>query len=113
MSANRSASAFLIGLLTLVVLFVIFALVIKVPILGKHSYDLGYGWSAPKTRPVGECDRSLTSKGFPLKTSRPNADDPSGCSDETNALAEEMNLALCFAVAAIVSATAASVIKNR
>ncbi|MGH7193578.1 MAG: hypothetical protein ACREJM_08610 [Candidatus Saccharimonadales bacterium] len=113
MAANRSASAFLIGLLMLVVMFLLFAMVTRLSLLGKHSYDLGYGWSAPRTQAAGECDRPLTAKGFPLKTSRPNADDSSGCSDETNALAQDMNLALYFAGAAIISATAASVIKNR
>lgn len=113
MSASQTASALLLTLISTVALFLIFAGVTSLSVLAKHSYALDYGWQTPKAAaPIGECDRALTVKGFPLTTRRPSTD-PSGCLDETNTLAREMNLALCFAAAAIISVGAVGVMRNR
>ncbi len=114
MSAGRSASTLLFALVSTIVLFAVFSVVINLSALSKYSYDPGYGWQAEKATGAlrGICDRPLTTKGFPLTTRRPAKDDPSGCLDETNTLAKDINLALCFSLAAIVSVGEASIIKN-
>lgn len=113
MSAGQSASTLLISLVSTAVLFTAFALAIRIPALANYSYQVDYGWQrSAQPRPAGECDRPLTGKGFPLATERPAKGDPSGCLTETNPLAGDMDLALCFAVAAIIAAGEASVISN-
>lgn len=113
MSASHRAGALLLSLVSTAVLFVLFLLAIKIPALNNYAFQLDYGWQSPATvQSSGQCDRPLVSKGFPLTTQRPAKDDPSGCQDETNPLAKELNLALCFAAAAIISVGEASIIMN-
>ncbi len=112
--ASRNASMVLFSLLLTIGLFAAFALVIQLPGLSKHSYSLDYGWSTPvpASVPIGECDRALTTKGFPITTSRPSRSDSSGCLDEKNFLAKNMNLALCFAAAVLISVAATEVVRR-
>ena len=112
MAASR-ASTLLLTLVSTGILFVVFVLVTKISVLTDYSYQLDYGWQNKGTvQAYGQCDRPLVSKGFPLTTQRPAKDDPSGCLDETNPLASDINLALCFAFAAIVAVGEASIIRN-
>jgi hypothetical protein len=115
MAAGRNASTLLITLVATIVLFVVFVAGSKVDAVDKHAYSLDFGWQIPKTgQPSGECDRAVTYKGFPLRSSRPAdpADDPSGCLDSTNPFAGAMDFALCFAAAGIISAAVVSGIRN-
>lgn len=119
MSAGRNnASILLIALVSTVILFLVFVVVAHISALAKESYALDYGWqAAPKHSAVhaigGECDRILTVKGFPLRTQRPDSNDPTGCSDQTNPLARGLDLALCFALAAIISVGVAEAARSR
>lgn len=112
MSAGRTASTLLLSLVSTAVLFTLFALAIRIPPLADYSYHLDYGWQRAAASPAGQCDKPLADRGFPLTTERPAKDDPSGCLEETNPLAGYMNLALCFALAAIVGVAEAGVISN-
>ena len=118
MSAGRTASAFLITILSTLVLFLTFWAIGNLPVLAKHSYSTDYGWQVVQTTGTttaqGVCDRPLTTKGFPLATLRPTpaAADPSGCQDQSNPMASYMNLALYFAVAALISTAIGAAVKQ-
>lgn len=118
MSAGRTASAFLVTIVSTLVFFLVFWAVSSLPVLTKHSYTTDYGWQTARTVQAagvqGVCDRPLTTKGFPLSTRRPvpAAADPSGCQDQTNPMAGYMNLALCFAVAALISTAIGAAVKQ-
>lgn len=119
MSAGRNnASILLIALISTIVLFLVFVAVAHISALAKESYALDYGWqTAPKHSAAhttaGECDRALTVKGFPIRTQRPDSSDPTGCSDQTNPLARGLDLALCFALAAMISVGVAEATRSR
>lgn len=60
--------------------------------LWERGYQLKSGWKSaesPKLNIV--CDRAVLNTGYPLVTSRPDANDPSGCGDETNRLTAGLN----------------------
>lgn len=116
MSAGRSASSLLITLLMTIVLFVVFMAWSRLDILQKHAYDLGYGWKEATTLyPVGDCGSGYANAGFPLKSSRDDRRDydPSGCEGGTNVLARDMNYALYFAAAGIVSVGIVEMVRSR
>lgn len=116
MSAGRNASSLLIALIGTVILFVAFAATINLPFLSKYSYTLDYGWkketpSVLANERTRECPNPNETAGFPITTSRPTN---SGLScTETNVLAKELNLALCFAAATITAVGATGVMRNR
>lgn len=113
MSASRNASTLLLALLSTIVLFAIFVATASISFLSKHSYALDYGWQTSRPDLPGQyCNPELATKGFPIKTDRHEPGEASGCLDQTNLLAHDMNLALCFAAAAIISTGAASLIKK-
>ena len=118
MSASRTASAFLVTIVSTLVLFLVFWAIGNLPVLAKHSYATDYGWqtvpAARTTAVQGICDRPLTTKGFPLSTRRPApaAADPSGCQDQSNPMAGYMNLALYFAAAALISTAIGAAVKQ-
>lgn len=103
MSAGRNASNLLFALLATAVLFVVLIGVTSLPPLSKHSYDLGYGWDQPSGTVLHDkmvC--STKTRGFPLVSSRV-IETPTLCQDQTNPLAKDLNLALCFAVACVIA----------
>jgi hypothetical protein len=119
MSAGRTASAFLITIVSTLVLFLVFWAIGNLPVLAKHSYATDYGWQTVQTTQQttaaqGICDRPLTTKGFPLSTRRPApaAVDPTGCQDQSNPMAGYMNLALYFAAAALISTAIGAAVKQ-
>lgn len=115
MAAGRNASTLLMTLVATFVLLGVLLVVSGLNVFEKHAYTLNFGWQTPTApQPSGVCDRAVTYKGFPVRTSRPAdpADDPSGCLDSTNPLAESLNFALCFAVAGLVSVTVVSRLRN-
>lgn len=113
MSAERTASYLLFALVSTIVLFAVFAGVSRLPFLAKHAYATDYGWqTAASAQPVGVCDRSVAPKGFPITERRPSQADPTGCADETNAMAGYMNLALYFAAAAMISVGAVGIMRR-
>jgi hypothetical protein len=115
MAIGRNASTLLLTLVATIVIFAVLLVVSGLGTLERHAYTLNFGWQVPNVgQPSGVCDRALTYKGFPIRTGRPAdpADDPSGCLDSTNALAQGINFALCFAVAGLVSATVVSRLRN-
>lgn len=116
MAANR-ASVTLVAVVATFVFFGIFAAVSHLSVLEKHGYDTGTGWQTvkPVASTGGQCDRMLTTKGFPLTTRRPAtpAEDATGCLDNTNPLANAMNYAIYFAVACILAAAIANAARSK
>ncbi|HVV66724.1 MAG TPA: hypothetical protein VHB72_01480 [Candidatus Saccharimonadales bacterium] len=115
MAAERNASLILLSVISAAVLFIILLGVCRLGFLSHHGYSLQTGWKTPAAQPVGECDRMLSHSGFPLTSRRPadSVDDPSGCLDATNPLAQALNVALCFAAASVVAGGIANVIHRR
>lgn len=111
--AAQNASSLLAGLVIAAALFGVLLGASSLKPLAGRGYALDYGWQTPP-QPVshgGVCDRPLITKGFPLTTARP-ANDPTGCLDARNPLAQAMNVAICFAIASILSVGAVNLINQ-
>jgi len=105
MSAGRNASTLLITLIATIVLFAVFASVSSLNTLEKQAYMPSIGWQQPTDNASGlhgVCDIDTSTTGFPLATTR-QAAPPDDCLKAANPLAQAINYALYFAVAAILS----------
>jgi hypothetical protein len=99
-----------------VILFLIFAGVSTLSVLGRLAYVPETGWQQPAISSIndssGGCayDRKTTS-GFPVAYNR-QADEPYSCLKAMNSLARAVNYALCFAIAAILSVSIVNVMRK-
>jgi len=111
MSAGRNASSLLFTLVATIVLFTVFAGVSSLNALEKHAYMPEFGWGKepsvdyhPGSIIGGVCAPTPTvaNAGFPITSTR-QAEIPDNCLKAKNPLAQVMNFALYFAVAASIS----------
>jgi len=101
-------------------LFGVFVGVSNLNVLEKHAYMPEFGWDQPKVvenalagAPIGGvCAPTNVTSGFPLADKR-QADLPYDCLKATNPLAQYMNYALYFAVAAIISVAVFERVRHR
>jgi hypothetical protein len=105
-------------------LFAVFATVSQLSMLSGYSYALDYGWNTPKKAASAStlpavCSVQSSERGFPILYERqaPGTKTPSGssgaCRTTENPLAKRMDMALCFAAAAIIGAGAAGAVRSR
>ncbi len=108
MSAGRNASSLLFTLIATIILFSVFVGISSMNALENHAYMPSFGWREPSVdyRPAGiiggVCAPTTATTGFPIASTR-QAEIPDNCMKATNPLAQVMNYALYFAIAAIIS----------
>ncbi len=113
MATERSASLVLLSLVIAIVLSVALFAVSSSSLLSKYAYKMknDAAWSFP-TGDDSVCEKpQLPNKGFPLMDRQP--DYSNAACYGTNYLAEAINAALCFTLAAIIAVPTAMFLKER
>lgn len=117
---SGKANSLLVAMVVTLMLFGVFATITKLSLLSGSSYALDYGWEKPKTAKVstlqGNCTVPAAKRGFPILYERQANDRPADssgrCQSSVNPLARYMDMALCFAAAAIIGVGAATAMRS-